>query len=97
MSEPFTQWGVALPATTPKPVPGPGKQVFTSLVVSMYQGTEVWLRFVGASEEEREQILLKMPEATVTYWEETEGTIDPEDLEFGMAPAPDAAAGKVPA
>lgn len=81
-AEQFTQWGVALPATTPKPQASPGMQVFTNLVVSMYRDTDVWRRFISASDEERDLILLEMPEATVTYSEEPEGVMFPEDLEF---------------
>lgn len=72
MSEPFTQWGVPLPATTPKPDPTRhGMIVHMMRDVTRHSGEPAWYRFIDAhcDDEKEAAALAEMPLATVTYVE----------------------------
>lgn len=72
MPEPFIQWGVPLPAGTPRPDPSrAGMLVHMIRDVAMYFGQPAWRRYLGANcdEEEEAAALAEMPLATVTYVE----------------------------
>lgn len=83
-TEPFTQWGKKLPATTAKPEPSkPGMVVHSVYDISMYPGRPEIADYAAARTEDAwSSALAQMPDATVTFSELPEGQPmfdDPDD------------------